>query len=100
MVNGEQAYPAYEATGALHIACPNCGAQVGEYCVTADGIRRVRDRRVPCVARMAAAARGGSASTASSQGSGVAWSPTDCIAARKHNSGADSFSEPRYTRED
>ena len=92
MVSEAQPYPAYEATGALHIACPNCGASVGQYCVTTDGIRRVRNRRVPCVQRMVAA---------SQDDPSKEWSPTSALASTGGACGdTDGFSEPLHPRED
>ncbi len=45
-------WQAYSDTGALTVACPHCGAEQGMWCTTSYG----RVARVPCVARIAAAA--------------------------------------------
>lgn len=37
---------AYEVSGALDRRCPTCGVAVGEWCVNADGYRRI-----PCARR-------------------------------------------------
>ena len=51
MSRGRAVLPAYSDTGALAVACTNCGAEAGQVCVKDDG----RLSRVPCVARLAAA---------------------------------------------
>lgn len=42
-------WAAYNDTGALEVACTNCGAEKGRWCTKPDG----RVSRVPCVARAA-----------------------------------------------
>jgi hypothetical protein len=44
-------WQAYDATGALDIPCPTCGAAPKVWCTKPDG----RVRRAPCVRRAAAA---------------------------------------------
>ncbi|MED5813863.1 hypothetical protein VST63_16005 [Mycolicibacterium sp. 050232] len=69
---------AYENTGAGTIDCPNCHAKPGAWCATPDG----RRRRVPCVARLAAA-------------------PIAPVIDLPDNARAPvDFTEPRHTREE
>ncbi|MFN6548899.1 zinc finger domain-containing protein [Mycolicibacterium septicum] len=49
--SGREVRGAYEDTGAGAVECPNCHAAPGNWCETPEG----RRRRVPCVARLAAA---------------------------------------------
>ncbi|MEN4448093.1 hypothetical protein [Mycobacterium sp. SM3041] len=87
--------PAYEATGAALVSCPNCGAAVGDCCMTNDGVRRVRGRRVPCVQRLLAAERAGQRQV------GDEWSPTSVLASTPDACGrVDAFTEPLHPREE